>query len=115
MIFASFRDFQLERDRPTNQTDQPTDQRTDKASYRDAWTHLKITPKNKSEGKHQRNFLLILRGVSWGKKIKKNARLKIKVETKETKEKNRETFHTISSYFLPPRQKEFDLMDSGKN
>ena len=30
--------FQLEREGPT---DQPTNQRTDKASYRDAWTHLK--------------------------------------------------------------------------
>ena len=30
--------FQLERDRPT---DQPTNGRRDKASYRDAWTHLK--------------------------------------------------------------------------
>ena len=30
-------------DVPTNrQTDGPLDQRTDKASYRDAWTHLKI-------------------------------------------------------------------------
>ena len=38
MIFASFRDFQLERDRPT---DRPTDQPTDRASYRGAMAHLK--------------------------------------------------------------------------
>ena len=35
-------------DRQTNQpTDQPTNGRTDKASYRDAWTHLKKSNSNR--------------------------------------------------------------------
>ena len=46
-ILYIFCDFQLERDRPTNQptdqpTDRPTDQPTDRASYRGAMAHLKI-------------------------------------------------------------------------
>ena len=42
VIFASFRDFQLERDRPTDQpTNRPIERPTDRASYRGVMAHLK--------------------------------------------------------------------------
>jgi len=36
--------------------DGPTDQWTDKASYRDAWTHLKTSKYNVAKDKSQANY-----------------------------------------------------------